>query len=63
MTPQAAYQFLKPSLEGLTKSQRKELARLIAGEPEPKEPVGQNSRDKRIRKKMRLLSKTGLFKN
>ncbi|MEO2061935.1 MAG: hypothetical protein ABGW97_03045 [Christiangramia sp.] len=35
MTPEAAYQFLEPSLEGFSQRQRNKLARLIAGEPEP----------------------------
>ena len=36
LTAQAAYQFLKPSLEELSEKEKAELCRLINGEPETK---------------------------
>ena len=36
MTAAAAYQFLKPSLEQMSDRERKELSKMISGEPEKK---------------------------
>ena len=64
MTAKAAYQFLKPSLEGFSQKEKEELCRLIGGEPKPeKKKIEDDARTRRIAQMKKKLLKTGLFKN